>query len=71
MSQISGPEVMVYDNVGIEYGDGVFNFTVDRPVISVVVKRPSGNILTLCEVQVFDGKINYAYLKGTELLSGD
>ena len=53
---MSGPEIQVYDNAGIPYGNGIFNITVDRPVMSVIIRRPTANVLTLCEVQAIDGK---------------
>ncbi|XP_045209797.2 uncharacterized protein LOC123561470 [Mercenaria mercenaria] len=48
------PEILVYDNTGIPYGNGYFDIPITSmlPITQVTVKRPSGPLL-LCEVEVF------------------
>ena len=65
-SEDTEQETLVYNNTGVAYGDGVFtvNFSPVIPVTSAVIRRPTGNILVLCEVQIFDGKpqcVSYEY----------
>ena len=62
VSVMSGPEIQVHDNAGIPYGNGIFNVTVDRPVMSVIIRRPTATVLTLCEVQAIDGKCCSSFL---------
>ena len=52
------PEVPVYDNTGVEYGEGIFSIDiVPQEVRYVKLTRPTGDIMTICEVQVYGGNV--------------
>lgn len=57
VSEINGTEEMVYDNNGVTYYNGSFTIDLEpaKMVMSVVIRRPTADILTLCEVEVFQG----------------
>ena len=52
-----GPEQVVYDNTGVPYDDGIFTIDLTPPEVVeyVIVRRPPGTILTICEVEVYGG----------------
>ena len=51
------PETLLYNNSLYPYDEGIFIIEVQPPQIvqSVTVRRPSGTILVLCEMEVFGG----------------
>ena len=52
-----GSETLLYNNVGIEYGSGVFTIIVDPTITSnSIIIRRDDTLLTLCEVEVYGGK---------------
>ena len=54
-----GSETLLYNNIGVEYGTGVFTITINPPVITnAIIIRRTG-ILTLCEVEIFGSKREY------------
>jgi len=56
----AGVETMVYDNTGVAYGDGVVTVPLSgRDVTSVRITRPEFDVITLCEVEVYMGMINF------------
>lgn len=59
MATASGSEILAYTDAE-QYGDGIFNITLqpERAVRSVVIKRLSGDLITLCEVEVYDCKFS-------------
>ena len=51
-----GSEILLYTDPG-DYRDGIFRISID-PVVtanSIIIRRP--DILTLCEVEVYKGKL--------------
>jgi hypothetical protein len=56
------PEILVYDNSGVPYGSGYFEFPVVSmvPVSRVIVKRLTGPLI-MCEVEVYGGKIFFLW----------
>lgn len=61
INQTNGAEELVYDNSGIPYETGVFIIDFEQAILVelVVIRRPTEDIITLCEVVVLQGKKIY------------
>ena len=56
-----GTEVLLFDQTGVDYGQGFFTIPINPPVTtSAIIIRRDGT-LTLCEVEIFGGKITFYY----------
>ena len=55
----NGTEEFLYDDSGSEYDTGIYNITVSPAVsaTAVIIRRP--DVLTLCEVEVFQGSFSF------------
>ena len=62
--EFEGSEKLLYDNLGVEYGTGVFTITIDPPVTAnaIIVRR--AGMITLCEVEILGGKKVQCFTSG-------
>ena len=62
--ELDGSETLLYDNLGVEYGTGVFTITIDPPVTAnaIIVRR--AGMITLCEVEILGGKKVQCFTSG-------
>jgi hypothetical protein len=54
----TGDRVQLYNSTGVEYGDGIFRVDVnpEKNMSIIRIERPTQNgIITLCEVEVYEG----------------
>ena len=50
-----GSEVLLFDQTGVDYGQGVFIIPINPPVTTNAIIIRRDGTLTLCEVEIFGG----------------
>ena len=59
---VTGEEISLYNSSGDPYGDGVFTIDLIPEVLmtSLIITRPTGELLVICEVQILTGNLCFA-----------
>lgn len=49
------PEELIYDSTGVPYGNGIYTIPISPPRMAKFVTVRRNGVITLCEVEVFQG----------------
>jgi len=57
-----------YSNVDVDYGTGVFEIEIEPEVraATLIVQRPQGGYITICELEAFEGKTTLNNMTGLQ-----